>query len=438
MNPHDTYDAAQDPDRTLLIPTPGRHAAPPASTAASPTHAAQMQAAWARLPVPAGAGLNPLAHAAAPILELMAPLRALSTAPHLVLLRAQLSEAVRRFEADARAAGIDAEIAAAARYALCTLVDETISGTPWGGGVWGRRSLLVEFHNEAWGGEKFFQILQRLTVDTHRHVDVLELMYLCLALGLEGRYRVMERGHEQLAQLRERLLALIGHERGARENDLSPHWRGHEQPQPRLLAWSPWMLAAGAAVLVLLLQLTFSALLHGESDRVYARLATVRAAAPARVVALPAPVAGPSALAGMLAPDIGAGLVSVTGTAERAVVTLRGDGGFASGSDDVSPRLMPVLARIGDALRSTPGKVFVIGHTDDTRPSLSARLASNFELSKARARKVAALLAGRAGAPGRFASEGRADTEPLAPNDSPANRARNRRVDIVVMSPTQN
>ena len=140
----------------------------------------------------------------------------------------------------------------------------------------------------------------------------------------------------------------------------------------------------------------------------------------------------------MLAPDIGAGLVSVTGTAERAVVTLRGDGGFASGSDDVSPRLMPVLARIGDALRSTPGKVFVIGHTDDTRPSLSARLASNFELSKARARKVAALLAGRAGAPGRFASEGRADTEPLAPNDSPANRARNRRVDIVVMSPTQN
>jgi type VI secretion system protein ImpK len=81
--------------------------------------------------------------------------------------------------------------------------------------------------------------------------------------------------------------------------------------------------------------------------------------------------------------------------------------------------------------------VVVVGHTDDTRPRLSARLPSNFDLSKARARNVAALLAERAGPPERYASEGRGETEPLAPNDGPANRARNRRVDIILLTPPQ-
>ncbi|WP_313170758.1 type IVB secretion system protein IcmH/DotU [Massilia oculi] len=439
MNPHESHDAGQDPDRTLLVPRPGRRPPQPAAVpapASTYTSAPVAPASRPLPPAPPGVGLNPLARAAAALLELVVPLRTLATAPDLASLRAQLTDAVRRFESDARDARIDAETIAAARYALCTLVDETISSTPWGGGVWGRRSLLVEFHNEAWGGEKFFLVLQRLSADPRRHLDVLELMYLCLALGLEGRYRVLERGHDQLALLRERLLALIGQQRGQREHDLSPHWRGHERAQPRMLIWPPWVMAVCAGVVLLLLQLTYGALLNRASDPVYARMAALRAAPPARVVAAPVPAAGPTPLAAALALEIDAGLVAVSGNAERAVLTLRGDGGFASGSDEVSKRLLPVLERIGDVLRTQPGRVVVIGHTDDTRPSLSARLPSNFDLSKARARTVAALLAARAGRAERFSSEGRADTEPVAPNDGPANRARNRRVDIVVMAPT--
>lgn len=443
MNPHDTYDAGQDPDRTMLVPNPGRRPQPdraPADPAPPALAAAQDRAARSHEPLspaPRGIGLNPLARAAGPLLALVVPLRLLPAAPELEGLRTQLCDAVRRFETDARAARIDAETIAAARYALCTLVDETISSTPWGGGVWNRRSLLVEFHNEAWGGEKFFLVLQRFSANPQQHLDVLELMYLCLALGLQGRYRVLERGHEQLALLRERLLALIAQGRGPREQDLSPHWRGRTQAQPRMLIWPPWMLALCAGVVLLLIQLTYSWLLNADSDPVYARLAAVRAAPPARAVAVAAPAPGPTTLAGLLAPDIAAGLVSVGGSADRAVLTLRGDGGFAAGSDEVSPTLLPVLARIGDALGDVRGAVLVVGHTDNTRPSLSARLPSNFDLSKARARKVAALLAARTGAPQRFSSEGRADTEPVAPNDSAANRARNRRVDIVVMAPAE-
>jgi type VI secretion system protein ImpK len=110
---------------------------------------------------------------------------------------------------------------------------------------------------------------------------------------------------------------------------------------------------------------------------------------------------------------------------------------FASGSAEVARSQLPVLLRIGTALEAVPGKVLVIGHTDDTKPAVSARLPSNYDLSKARARTVAGLLAERSGPPSRYSSEGRGDTEPVAPNDSAGNRARNRRVEIVVLTPPQ-
>ncbi|MBB3221226.1 type IVB secretion system protein IcmH/DotU [Pseudoduganella umbonata] len=448
MQPDNLHDPGQDPDRTMLVPPPG--ARRPRGATGQPSLAPDLPgepfAPAAQAPIAAGipalpgCGLNPLVRAATALLGLVVPLRGVAAAPDLEVLRERLSDAVRRFEAQARDAGIEPDTIAAARYALCTLIDETVSGTPWGAAVWNRRSLLVAFHNEAWGGEKFFLVLQRLSADPGRHLHVLELMYLCLALGLEGRYRVMERGHEQLAALRERLLAIVARQRGATEQDLSPRWRGQATAQSRVSGRGPWLMAAGAAGLLLLAQLAGGWLLGRESDAVYARLAALRAEPPVRLAsrhaALP-PAPAPARLARLLAPELASGAVSVTESADRSVITLRGDGGFAPGSDEIAPRLLPALRRVGEALATVPGNVVVIGHTDDTRPALSARLPSNFDLSKARARNVAALLARQAGAAERFASEGRGETEPVAPNDSPANRARNRRVDIVVVAPVQ-
>jgi type VI secretion system protein ImpK len=95
---------------------------------------------------------------------------------------------------------------------------------------------------------------------------------------------------------------------------------------------------------------------------------------------------------------------------------------------------MPLIQRIGDALKDVPGNVVVAGHTDNQR-LLSARFPSNWHLSQARADVVKDMLAARTGSPGRFVAEGRGDTEPIAPNDSPANRAKNRRVDITILAP---
>jgi type VI secretion system protein ImpK len=66
---------------------------------------------------------------------------------------------------------------------------------------------------------------------------------------------------------------------------------------------------------------------------------------------------------------------------------------------------------------------------------LSARFPSNWHLSQARAEAVRDMLAARAGTPGRFSAEGRGDAEPIVPNDTSANRAKNRRVDITVLAP---
>jgi type VI secretion system protein ImpK len=129
------------------------------------------------------------------------------------------------------------------------------------------------------------------------------------------------------------------------------------------------------------------------------------------------------------------GLVTVAESAGRTTITLRGEGMFASGSAELNEDTSKLLGRIGAALATLPGRVIVIGHTDDTRPGLSARYPSNYDLSKARALSVKAVLEQRAGPPERYSAEARGDAEPVAPNDSPAGRARNRRVDVVVLAP---
>jgi type VI secretion system protein ImpK len=96
---------------------------------------------------------------------------------------------------------------------------------------------------------------------------------------------------------------------------------------------------------------------------------------------------------------------------------------------------LPVLVRIGQALAEVKGDVLITGHSDN-QPIRSMRHPSNWHLSAARADAVKASLAALVD-PARMRSDGKADAEPIAPNDNPANRARNRRVEIVLLLPPQ-
>src|SRR5262249_27020256 len=120
--------------------------------------------------------------------------------------------------------------------------------------------------------------------------------------------------------------------------------------------------------------------------------------------------------------------------ARGLVLSLPEAGSFPSGQADPTAEAQAVLAEIGRVLATVPNAIRVEGHTDDV-PMKSARFGSNWELSTARATRGAVVLAGRAGVPPvRLSAAGYAEFRPRIANDSFEHRARNRRVDIVVLS----
>ena len=160
-------------------------------------------------------GLNPLVTAAWELMCEVLELNLSSGRENLQTLNERLAASLTRFEVRAQHEGMESAQVIAARYVLCSVVDEAVVTTAWGSrSDWSKISLLSRFHNETFGGEKFFQLLERLSRDPVKHLAMLELMYLCLSMGFEGKYRVMERGVTELEGVRDALYRQIRHVRG--------------------------------------------------------------------------------------------------------------------------------------------------------------------------------------------------------------------------------
>lgn len=383
-------------------------------------------------------GTNPLVTAANPILNLIPQLRATSHHPDPAGLRDFLVEQIKAFELRARQAGVSNETVIGARYCLCTALDETAAQTPWGGsGSWSRHSLLVTFHNETSGGEKFFQLLSKLAQNPQQHADLLELMYFCLAMGFEGRFRISDNGRSQLETLKQRLIGILATTRGETPRPLSQHWKGEAPKKQRAWLYLPvWVLACLVGVIAAGIYLWATFGLADLSDDLFASINTLRMPhVVVETIAPPKPT--PPRLAKFLEQEIREGLVQVRDLPDRSVVTLLGDGLFGSASSVVLDRYIPVIARIGDAMNSVPGNIVITGYTDNTSIR-SLQFPSNWELSQARADSVKQLLDNKLGTSGRTKAMGRGAEDPIAPNDTPANRSKNRRVEITLMLAAEN
>jgi len=135
--------------------------------------------------------------------------------------------------------------------------------------------------------------------------------------------------------------------------------------------------------------------------------------------------------------EIESGQMRVSLEARGLVVSLRQKAFFPSGEDTIDPATYPSLEKVANAIVKLPNPVRLEGHTDAI-PIHTARFRSNWELSAARAIAVLELLNGRFSVPReRLAIGGYAETAPVESNDSEEGRARNRRVDIVILNHQQ-
>jgi type VI secretion system protein ImpK len=437
MDADSPFSNGEDSNRTIILPMPGRRGrragTVPEQQPVTGSHSPPPQSGLRPITVQ-GSGRNPLVNAATALFVLVGQLRSTTRQPNVIGLRERVIQEVKAFESAAQAQGTAPESVLTARYALCTLIDETVLSTPWGSeSTWLEKGLLSTFHNETWGGEKFFAMLERLIQAPARNVDLLELFYICLAFGFEGKYRVLDRGRAKLEEIQDNLFRTIRSQRGDFERELSVHWQGVQDQRNPLARYVPlWVVGAIACAVLLTMYVAFRVSLSDATYPVFEDFAAIGK----QTVSLPkhtdAPVPVRLLLSDLLRSDIEKGLIVVDEDETHATVRIGGDGLFESGNAVVEPVYRPLLARIGDALDKVPGQVLVIGHTDNV-PIRSLRFQSNWELSRARAVSVISELTNRMQSPGRLRPEGRADTEPLVPNDTPANRARNRRVDITLL-----
>lgn len=157
-------------------------------------------------------------------------------------------------------------------------------------------------------------------------------------------------------------------------------------------------------------------------------LAGTQGAEPGSLEAVGREVAGALAEMGL------EGQGAVFRTERGVVISLYGAVLFDLGKADIRPEAMPVLDRVATALSRLPNYVSVEGSTDDL-PINTALFPTNWELSVRRATTVVRYFVERHGLdPRRFLAVGYGEYQPMFPNDSEANRARNRRVDIVLLS----
>lgn len=162
------------------------------------------------------------------------------------------------------------------------------------------------------------------------------------------------------------------------------------------------------------------------------------AAAPAPAAPAPAAPAAPSKTPGvkdLLAAQVKSGSIAIAEEGGVTTITLTSVNQFASGGVDIEAKLAGSVLAIAVALDKVPGSIGVIGHAD-AKPSSNAKFPSNQALSAARGESVARLIAGKLRDPKRVKGEGAGDSQQVAPSDTAENRAKNRRV-VIVLRPVQ-
>lgn len=420
-------------ERTVIRPSPGKRRSQ--RPAAPMDHGEYPNAVESHVHFLDFGGDNPLRDCAFSLFALVPKLRSLPIHNAPNILQERLIGELKNFEKHALQKGVAKNQIEISKYLLCSLLDETVLNTPWGSqSGWGHNSLSSLFFKKLVGGEEFFQILARLKEAPEQNQSLLEMAYMCLSLGFEGKYRYRNNGLITLERERQDIFLLIQKTPKNDRPELSIKWQGVSKFQNQLMRYVPlWVLAAVAGVLLMSTYVIIALTLRDTSDQLFDQLFAYGQSIekePAMQLVQPVVRQKPTLSLEVLFTNLLDEEIAQKKIALVDQTTLRIFDMFPSGSADIKSNYHPLMAKIAQALKDENFQLLVQGHTDNQRLKFSARYNSNWQLSSARAASAAHALARYGLDQGRITSEGMADKVPLAPNNTPANRALNRRIDI--------
>jgi type VI secretion system protein ImpK len=185
-------------------------------------------------------------------------------------LRAGIDGLFRRMEREGLSQGFSPEDLQTAKYALVAVIDETVSRSDWTGkGEWLNNPLALEYFGENIAGTEFFNKLEDIRREARKKAGLLEVYYICLSLGFEGKYAFNPNELVPLAaQLGRELRALSPG--GA---DLSPSWRPPEEMLRAVGRQVPvWMITAilggGLLLVFLVIKLILNSKASGWAEQI--------------------------------------------------------------------------------------------------------------------------------------------------------------------------
>ena len=376
---------------------------------------------------------NPLIEAAKPVFILANSMQQTTSQLSTDSLINKFSLLINNFEENAEKNGAKYDAIQAAKYCLCTFVDELAVRAGWADETWSKNSLLVSFYDETWGGERFFEIIQNLKQDSDKNINLLEFMYLCLQFGYKGKYQVLNNGELEIDKIKRDLLALIHSKRPDQTVNLFKHNPiiTNNIQRKRRLAIPLWVVGVLGAVA---LGIGYFTMQWSLGDKFNTASIKVNSLKLPSAITKQQDAQNTVRLRPLLENEIARKLVSVEDFQDRSTITILGDGLFESGSAQIQDQYYPVLAAVSQALDSVEGQIIVTGYTDN-QPIQSLNFPSNWHLSQARADAVKEILLNYVKNGGtRIRSEGRGSTDPVAPNNTLENRAKNRRVEITLFT----
>lgn len=368
--------------------------------------------------------INPLINAAVPIFNKLVELKVAEHKGATIEILEEFKKRIEGFEVQAEINRVPYESIQAARYCLCTMLDEFATKFGWADQEWNARSLLVTFHNETWGGEQFYQLLDSLKKDALKNIHLIEMMYCCLVLGYMGKYKILNNGKVSVESIKKELGKIIkehGEEKNPQILNESLVNTSFNLEKRKIIPY--WVLFLSGLVIMLMLYGTMKFILNKYSNKLEERMNAMHFVLDKRK--------DHKYLTPLLKYEIERNLLKVDEIAGKSTITILGDELFSSGSDQINDRYYPVMASIGQALNEVKGRIDVFGYTDD-RAINSAKYPSNWHLSQGRSDAVKSILVNYIQDTSRIRAEGRgADVLPSEANTE-ENRAKNRRVEIVV------